>query len=137
MASRKSSTRKKTKKKRAAKEIRLDFVPSEMLYRKTTEEKLNMILSKVKKNIIVVLEESLTPIEEAYLIEQAMGEIDSKNFFGIEFYRIGHRDYTLIERLSNYLTKKRSGITIVGPTRMVEAIKKEPEHISLFAKIGA
>jgi hypothetical protein len=140
LAAKKKTTTKKVSKKTAktkpAKEIRLDFIPSEMLLKKNTDDKLGMILSKVKENIIVVLEEALTPQEEAYLIQQAMKEIDSKDFFGIEFYRMGHRDAGLLEKLSNFFTKRRSGITIVGPTRMVEAIKKEPDHISVFARAG-
>jgi hypothetical protein len=132
----KKVSKKKTSKKKADKEIRLDFIPSEMLLKKTTEDKLGMILSKVKKNIIVVLEEALTPQEEAVLIQHAMEEIDSKDFFGIEFYRMGHQEKGLFEKLSNFITKRRSGITIVGPTRMVEAIKKEPDHISVFARVG-
>ncbi|MFV2041331.1 MAG: DUF2073 domain-containing protein [Candidatus Hydrothermarchaeales archaeon] len=142
MAAKKSGSagKKKTQKKKMAKakerEIRLDFIPSEMLLRKNTDDKLEMILSKVKKNIIVVLEEALTPEEESILIQNAMEEIDSKDFFGIEFYRMGHKDVGIFDRLSSFLTKRRSGMTIVGPTRMVEAIKKEPDHISVFAKVG-
>lgn len=127
----------KTKpRKKAKKELRLDFIPAEMLSKKSTDEKLQMILSKVKQNIIVVLEEALAPQEEADLIERAMTEIDSKDFFGIEFYRMGHREANLLDKLSYIITKRRSGITIVGPTRLVETIKKEPDHVSLFAKMG-
>jgi hypothetical protein len=138
-AKKKTATKKvskKTAKKKLAKEIRLDFIPSEMLLKRKSDDKLGMILSKVKKNIIVVLEEALTPQEEADLIQQAMEEIDSKDFFGIEFYRMGHREAGLLQKLSNLLNKRKSGITIVGPTRMVEAIKKEPDHISVFARVG-
>jgi hypothetical protein len=117
-------------------EIRLDFIPSEMLLKRSAEDKLAMILDRVKQNIIVVLEEALTPEEEAVLIQRAMEEINSKDFFGIEFYRMGHQEMSLLEKLSNFITKRRSGITIVGPTRMVEAIKKEPDHISVFARAG-
>jgi hypothetical protein len=141
LASKKKTPGKKTTKKRVSKkkvenEIRLDFIPLEMLSKKSADDKLMMILARVKKNIIVVLEEALTPQEEASLIEHAMQEIDSKDFFGIEFYRMGHREEGLLDKLSNFLTKRRAGITIVGPTRMVEAIKKEPDHISVFAKVG-
>jgi hypothetical protein len=107
-----------------------------MLNRKNSPEKLEMILAKVKENIIVVLEEALTPQEEADLIQQAMEEIDSKEFFGIEFYRMGHQETNVLEKLQNFISKRKSGITIVGPTRMVEAIKKEPDHISVFARVG-
>lgn len=132
----KKTLKKKTPKKKVENEIRLDFIPSEILLKKTSNEKLEMILAKVKKNIIIVLEEALTPQEEASLIQQAMEEIDSKDFFGIEFYRMGHTEIGFLEKLSNFITKRRSGLTIVGPTRMVEAIKKEPDHISVFARVG-
>jgi hypothetical protein len=132
----KKTLKKKTPKKKVENEIQLDFIPSEILLKKTSNEKLEMILAKVKKNIIIVLEEALTPQEEASLIQQAMEEIDSKDFFGIEFYRMGHTEIGFLEKLSNFITKRRSGLTIVGPTRMVEAIKKEPDHISVFARVG-
>jgi len=129
------ASKKRSSRKKAGGEIRLDFIPQEMLLKKDPEDKLDMILAKVKENIIVVLEEALTPQEEAALIEKAMEEIDLKDFFGIEFYRMGHRE-SLVEKISYLLTKRRSGITIVGPTRMVEKIKKEPDHISVLARVG-
>jgi hypothetical protein len=136
-----SAGKKKTRKKKMAKakvsEIRLDFITSEMLLKKTSDDKLKMILSKVKKNIIVVLEEALTPEEELILTKEAMEEIDSEEFFGIEFYRMGqHKDSGIFDRLSNFLIKRRSGMFLVGPAPMVEKIKKEPDHISVFAKVG-
>lgn len=142
-------------------EIQLDFIPSEMLKGKTPEEKRKFILNRIKKNIIVVLEEGLDPMEEAKLIEGTMGEIDSKDFFGIEFYRMDHPDkgvpdwlgryipekqkkkisrYVSGKRtgaLGKYLGRRKSGLTIVGPTRMVEKIKKKRSgYVSMLAKVG-
>lgn len=128
--------------------IQMDFIPAEMMSRKNSREKLDTILKRVKKNIIVVLEKGLDPREEAELIETTMGEIDSKDFFGIEFYRIDHQGKGMLNRLSKYMpekmtgvlnryiAKKESGLTIVGPTRMVEAIKKKSDYITMFAKVG-
>jgi len=69
-------------------EIQLDFVSAETLARKGSAEKISFILDKIKRNIIVVLEEALEPQEEAELIEATMREIDAEEFHGIEFYRI-------------------------------------------------
>jgi hypothetical protein len=116
-------------------EIQLDFISSEVLNSKGSVEKIDMILERIKKNVIVVLENGLDPLEEAELIEATMREIDTEDFHGIEFYRMDHRSRRLRDRIADYISGRKSGLTIVGPTRMVEAIKKEPDYISMLAKI--
>ncbi len=115
-------------------EVRLDFVSSDMLAGKGRMEKIDFIIDRIKKNIIVVLEEGLDPAEEAELIEASMREIDAKDFHGIEFYRMDHRSERLRDRIAEYIAGRRTGLTIVGPTRMVEAIKKEKDYVSMLAK---
>lgn len=118
-------------------ELQLDFIPSDALASKSTLEKIELILNRIKRNVIVVLEEGLNPREEVELIEASMREIDVKNFHGIEFYRIDHKNSDIRERIASYISGKKPGITIVGPTRVVEKIKKQPDCISMFAKGGA
>ncbi len=118
-------------------EVRLDFVSSDMLAGKGRIEKIDFIIERIKKNIIVVLEQGLDPVEEAELIEASMREIDAKDFHGIEFYRIDHRSERLRDRIAEYIAGRRSGLTIVGPTRMVEAIKKEKDYVSMLARGAA
>lgn len=116
-------------------EIQLDFVSSDFLANKRPIEKIDFIIQKIKKNVIVVLEEGLSPQEETELIETTMREIDVKDFHGIEFYRIDHQPSSLRDKLANYISGKKGGLTIVGPTRMVEAIKRDPNGISMLAKV--
>jgi hypothetical protein len=116
--------------------VQLDFVSSESLSSKGSMEKVSFILERIKKNVIVVLEEGLNPMEETELIEATMREINTKNFHGIEFYRLDHQAMNIRNKIANYIAGKRLGLTIVGPTRMVEAIKKEPDYISMLAKGG-
>jgi hypothetical protein len=116
-------------------EIQLDFVSSDFLMNKRPIEKIDFIIQKIKKNVIVVLEEGLSPQEETELIETTMREIDAKDFHGIEFYRIDHHPTNLRDKLANYISGRKTGLTIVGPTRMVEAIKRDPNGISMLAKI--
>jgi hypothetical protein len=115
-------------------EIQLDFISSSMLSTKGTVEKVDLILDRIKRNVIVVLEEGLKPWEEAELIEATMRDIDSKDFFGIEFYRIDNKEQGLRDKIAEFIAGKRTGMTIVGPTRMVEAIKREPDYISMLAR---
>ncbi len=146
----KSTTVKKKKRSKSKKkqEIQLNFISSEALATKSPEEKRQLILDKIRDNIIVVLEEALDPKEEADLIKTTMEEINSKDFFGIEFYRMDHQKQGVLERLGKFFTNhgirgvekvlptRRRGLTIVGPSRIVEAIKKESGYVSMFAKIG-
>jgi len=118
-------------------EIQLDFISSDFLTNKRPIEKINFIIQKIKNNVIVVLEEGLSPQEETELIEATMREIDAKDFHGIEFYRIDHQPSSIRDKLASYISGKKSGLTIVGPTRMVEAIKRDPNGISMLAKIEA
>ena len=116
-------------------EIQLDFVSAETLAKKGSAEKISFILDKIKRNIIVVLEEALEPREEAELIEATMREIDAEEFHGIEFYRIDSRAKGLREKIAEYISGRRHGLTIVGPTRLIEAIKREPDYISMLARV--
>ncbi|GCC10680.1 hypothetical protein IPdc08_00713 [archaeon] len=115
-------------------DLQLDFVSSETLESKTKIEKINFIIGKIKENVILILEETLDPMEEAELIETTMREIDTENFHGIEFYRIDHES-TLRDKIAGYISGRKTGLTIVGPTRLIEAIKRGPDYISMFAKL--
>lgn len=115
-------------------EIRLDFISADSLASKGSVEKIDFILRRIKDNVIIVLEEGLTPKEEAELIEATMREIDVENFHGIEFYRIDHKATRLRDKIANYIAGKKAGLTILGPTRVVEAIKREPDYISMLAR---
>ncbi len=115
-------------------EIRLDFVSADTLAEKGTMEKIDFILQRIRRNVIVVLEEGLDPREEAELIEATMRKIDTKDFHGIEFHRMDHKSERLRDKIADYISGKHTGLTIVGPTRMVEAIKREEDHVSMLAK---
>ncbi len=117
-------------------EVQLDFVSSESLSPMGSMEKVAFILARIKKDIIVVLEEGLNPNEEAELIESTMREINTKDFHGIEFYRLDNPTNNLRSKIASFIGGKRFGLTIVGPTRMVRAIKKEPDYLSMLAKGG-
>jgi len=114
-------------------ELQLDFVSAETLANKKKMEKISFIIEKIKNNVILILEEALDPEEEAELIEATMREIDTENFHGIEFYRIDHQR-SLRDKIASYIAGRKVGLTIVGPTRVIEAIKREPDYISMLAR---
>ncbi len=59
--------------------LKMDFLSSSALNSQTSMEKISMIVDRVKKGDLVVIEGGLTPEEEAELIETTMREIDIEN----------------------------------------------------------
>ncbi len=114
-------------------EIEIEFISSEILNEKKREEKIKFILEKIKKNKILVIEESLSALEEAQLIEETMAIVDDK-FPGIEVSTLKDRvDGGIRDKLIRLLGGKTGGLTVVGPSKLIRKVKKEPQKILLFA----
>lgn len=95
-------------------------------------EKISMIVDRVKEGDLVVIEGSLTPGEEAELIETTMREIDVENFMGIDIYTL-EKDQIRFFGLSK---KKTIGLTIIGPANIMKNVKKQSNFLSMIANLG-
>ncbi len=121
--------------------LSIDFIPIEVLMKVTAEERVNMILERIKNKKIIVLNARFDPRDEAALIKKTMESI-SKTFTGVEIASLSSSellgDNSLLSRIKesvvNLLTGGRSGITVIGPARIVRQIKREPDRISLYLK---
>ena len=117
--------------------ITLQFIPYVEVENLNSTERINKLLKAVKESKIVVLEGRLKPHEEAELIKQTMEQIDD-TFKGIELkvIRPEKKDLQLSKRLksllASFLLGDRSGLTIIGPARIVKKIKEDPENIQLI-----
>ncbi|HOI70841.1 MAG TPA: DUF2073 domain-containing protein [Methanobacterium sp.] len=112
--------------------LKMDFLSSSALESSTSMEKVSMIVDRVKKGDLVVIEGGLTPEEEAELIETTMREIDVENFMGIDIYTV-EKDKTSFFGLSR---KKTVGMTIIGPANVMKEVKKKSNFISMIANMG-
>lgn len=115
----------------------IELLTPRALHGKTSQQKLNFILQTMRKtDKILVLEEPLTPQEEAKLIELTMESIDNtsnKRFTGIEVATLGASDVTDIKtRLVKLLGGRPSGLTVIGPSKIVKQIKKDPHKLNLL-----
>jgi hypothetical protein len=63
-------------------ELKIDFVTENTTKKMNSNQKCNFILSKLKRDRVVVFEGGLNPNEEAILIEEAMSQIDHETFLG-------------------------------------------------------
>jgi len=119
--------------------VTIEFLSREKLSEDDFNDKLEVVLEKVKNNAVLVLEESWSPREKRELIQNSMQEVDDE-FPGIEFMGLESEDSKL-DRAKRVLYKKvlnedyRRGLTIVGNSRVMEKIKEERNTVSFLAKL--
>jgi hypothetical protein len=107
--------------------IAFNLVSKNKLLSLDTKEKLNFIIREVKKGKILVLEQGLTPIEQANLIEKTMREIEQDTFIGVEMEGYGQDQPTFFQKLIGIVKKPR--ITLIGPADLLKMIKKDNDMI--------
>jgi len=112
--------------------LKMDFLSSDALKTQSSIEKISMIVEKVKKGELLVIEGGLEPEEEAELIETTMREIDVESFMGIDIYTL-EKDESSFFGLSK---KKTVGITIIGPANVMKAVKRKSNFLSMVASLG-
>lgn len=114
--------------------IELEFISSKVLNEKVGNEKMRFILDKIRKNKILVMEEGLSVAEEANLIESTMKLVSDK-FPGIEVSSLGEKsDKGIRDRLIRMLGGRTGGLTVIGPSKLIKKVKKEPQQISMLAE---
>jgi len=113
--------------------IELEFISSDVLLKKESSEKIKYILDRIKKNKILVVEESMSALEESKLIEATMNQINNK-FSGVEISTLKDKGSEGIrQKLIRFLGGSTGGLTIIGPSKMIRKVKKQPQRISLLA----
>lgn len=119
--------------------VTIEFLSKEKLETDGFNEKLDFVLEKVKDDAVLVLSEAWSPKEKRELIQTSMEEIDD-DFPGVEFMGLDSASSKLEkarEIVYNKFLKEeyRSGITIVGNSRVMEKIKEERDSVSFLAKM--
>jgi len=107
--------------------IAFNLVSRQKLDEFNTDEKLKFILKEVKKGKILVLENGLTPMEQATLIERTMQEIEEDTFIGVEMEGYGEDAPTFVQKIFGMI--KRPRMTMIGPADLVKTVKKDNNMI--------
>ncbi len=116
-------------------EVHMDLISEEKLENMTSMEKIRLILDKVKKGKIVVLESGLTPDEEVRLIEMTMTEIRVDEFSGIEIESYpSKREGSFLDKIFGKTLKGR--MTVIGPANQIHTIEKDKYQISTKVSVG-
>ncbi|MHA1155612.1 MAG: OapB/ArvB family protein [Candidatus Heimdallarchaeota archaeon] len=111
----------------------IDFITKHATDKLTTFEKIKMIIRLVRQNRVLIIENGLTPLEEAELIKQTMMVIDFDSFIGVEFFN-WKRDYNQSKRLFG---RKQSSYgndnhyTVVAPTEAIKIIEESADLLSI------
>jgi hypothetical protein len=116
-------------------EVDMDLISGEKLEKMTSMEKIRLILDKVKKGKIVVLESGLTSDEEVRLIEITMTEIRVDEFSGIEIESYpSKKEGSFLDRIFGRTLKGR--MTVIGPANQLRTIDKDKYQISTKVSVG-
>ena len=121
--------------------LSIDFIPMEILAKSPIDERVELILDKIKNKKIVVLNSRFDPRDEAVLIKRTMESVN-RTFTGVEICSLSSSELMgdnswlarMKETMVNFMTGGKSGITVIGPAKIVREIKREPDRISLFIK---
>ena len=106
-------------------------------YERFRKESFRAIAKDLKENTIILIDAKLSMEEELSLIKETMRNITG-NFTGIELSSINSIEKSMgnMDRFRNMLVEriigKKRGMTIIGPAKLVQKIKKNPEELELY-----
>lgn len=136
------------------KRLKMDFVSSAVLDEKPRIARINFILDKVKDGTILITDGVLKSDEEMDLIRETMHRVDD-GFPGIEvcslkkpvkgFQAFVEKFYLQKERIQNFVayikggkiekSNLRTGLTLIGPAKLIKKIKKNPDSFSVLTEV--
>lgn len=134
--------------------LKIDFISSNVLNKKNEKNRIRYVLEIVKDGTILVTDGVMSSAEELNLIRETMRKVDS-GFPGIEVCSL-KREMTGYQRFIEQAIEQRHkiekmfrkirgesppkmdlkyGITLIGPSKLIKEIKKDPDSFSVFAEI--
>ena len=123
----------KKKKSPKKQKLKMNLMSLDSLKGLDASSRIEGILTLVRQGRMVILDGRLDSDEELLLVQATMGNVE-ENFPGIEVCTI-EREPTkyqeLYQKLMTTLTKKsftQSGLTFIGPSKVVKQIKKLKEE---------
>ncbi len=114
--------------------LKIKLVP----YEKIKEQKFNRVIRDLHEKTLIIIDAKLNSKEEAQLIAETMKGV-SDGFSGIELSSLDFRkkgDSGRMDKLKSALVErmvgKKRGITIIGPAKFVQKIKRNPEELLVY-----
>jgi len=114
--------------------LKIKFIP----YEKFKREGFKSFIKDLQERTIILIDAKLSADEETSIIEETMRKISSR-FTGIELNSLevaANSPLASIDGVRNMLlermTGKKRGLTIIGPSKVVREIRKNPEELLLY-----
>ncbi|NHJ86718.1 MAG: DUF2073 domain-containing protein [Asgard group archaeon] len=112
----------------------VDFITKAATDKLTPFEKVKMIIRLVRQNRVLILENGLTPDEQAELIKQTMMVIDFDDFIGVEFFNWNRNPNDQKRFFKKPPLGKDSNYTVVAPSAAVQIIENSEDLLSIQLK---
>ena len=112
--------------------VKINLISRETISAMSSDEKIDFIIKQVLSVTVLVLEQGLTPIEEAELYKRTMSVIDQDTFIGIEIQGIAPseiRKRNIIERLLGLRRREPPRMSVIGPAHLLKTIYKDGRQI--------
>ncbi len=132
----------------------MDFVSSDVLNNKSETNRINYILNVVRDGTILVTDGVLSSSEELNLVRETMQRVDD-GFPGIEVcslkrdvkgyqklieqaleqkYKV-QKLFSMFDKKSKPKVNLKYGMTLIGPSKLIKRIKKNPNSFSVLAEL--
>jgi hypothetical protein len=118
--------------------LTLRFMSYKDIAKLDSNARVKKLLDIIIDNKIIILQGTLSSVEEASLIQSTMALIDRiKGFKGVELATINpDTDVGFFEGMrlgiARALIGQRDALTVIGPAAIVKDIKKDPSKIDLM-----
>jgi len=109
----------------------VDFITKNATDKLTTFEKIKMIIRLVRQNRVLIIEDGLSPEEEAELIKQTMTVIDFDNFIGLEFFNWNRGSPDNRKFFKRSSSASDGKYTVVAPSAAVQIIENSQDLLSI------
>jgi len=108
----------------------VDYITKNATDKLTSFEKIKMFIRLVRQNRVLIVEDGLTPDEEAELIKQTMMVIDFDKFYGLEFFN-WNRNVSNPRRLFRKPAQDDLKYTVIAPSDAVHVIENSEDLLSI------
>ncbi len=126
--------------------LTFQYIPRNRILKLNGKQKIQLIMSLVRENRLLIIEGRLSNIEEAELIRETMVQLnndfnikkDHDKFNGVEIGVMFSDDneigvmQKLKSKMAKWLLGETKGITIIGPAQIIKELRQEPEKIHLY-----
>jgi len=119
--------------------LNIQYLPYRQIESLNSSGRVQLILSIIRSGRIVIIDGRIKTIDEAALIRETMNSINEE-FNGIEIGVLNdHKLHGLSSKVRHALAKMligdRTGITIIGPAKIISELRQHPENVEMhFSK---